>query len=296
MFQYYPGDIRSTKPKGLITLDQMLQAIHYPKNNVKQICEEIKKAGESNDKAEKDRLKRQLYFFTPCALFDNKRSYANIVNFTGLLLLDFDKLERDYAIEFKHALFDEYKFIIASWLSVSGHGVRAIVRIPQAKTTDEFKQYFEALKQEVGGYRGFDSAPKNPALPLFISHDPVLRRRNDAELWTKKYIPPQPVLTKVFYKHENYSDKIEEITRKAIAKIYDNGHPQLRAMAFALGGYIQNGHISQQDAIELINSCIDQNFYLSRKTKNSSFSMADTYKKTALTMIIKGQEKGLSPQ
>jgi len=289
-FQYYESDIKSTRPLGFVSLKYWINSMINPKQKFESIFLAISEASKSQNKAEKDKLKRELYYFTPCVIIKNQRKYINIERFTGLLTIDFDGLETDYAIEFKNALFNEYKFIICAWLSASKKGVRALIKIPIANDVYEFKQYFDAIEQELGIYKGFDKAPKNCVLPMFMSYDKDILFRKDFSTWTKKYIPNiKPIIQQYFI--NNDSSTVEKIIHSAINKISSNGHPQLRAVSFALGGYVSAEYISENDAIILINKCIDNNTYLSRRA--SGINMADVYKKTAKTMIIKGQTQKL---
>lgn len=286
-FQYYEANIKSVVPLGYISLDRWIQSMKYPKQKFKDIFKAIETA---QNKAEKNKLKERLYYFTPCVTIKKRRCYAEIDSFTGLLTVDFDNLEPDYAIEFKEALFNEYKFIICTWLSSSKRGVRALIKIPISKSIEEFKQYFGAIEKKLDVYRGFDTAPKNCVLPMFMSYDPDILYRDDYQTWTRKYIEPvKPVIKQ--YIIDDKSDSVSRIIYSAINKITDNGHPQLRAAAYSLGGYVGAGYISENDAKSLIDKCIESNSYLSRGS--GSFSMASTYKKTAHTMIEKGQQSPL---
>lgn len=286
-FNYYPANIKDTKPLGLVTLERFINSVKNPKPETKHIFEQIKLADLNNDQATKQKLKSKLFYFTPCVNISEKRDYKHITEFTGLLCLDFDKLTEDYAAEFKQALFEEYKFIIACWLSASKRGVRAFVKIPICKSIEEFKQYFMAIEFELGIYKGFDSAPKNCVLPLFMSYDPDILFRHDYSTWTKKYIPMQKPKSESYnFNDKDFSTHVGFIVKKAIDKIIDNGHPQLRAAAYALGGYVGAGHIKESEAIDLIDKLIISNAYLSQK--------ADIYKKTARTMISKGTQQPLN--
>lgn len=286
-FQYYPANIKSVEPIGEISVNQFINSMRNPKQKFKDIFKAIENA---QNKSEKNQLKEHLYYFTPCVKINKRRSYQNIESFTGLLAVDFDNLEQDYANEFKIALFNEYKFIICCWLSSSKRGVRALIKIPVANSIDEFKQFFAAIQNEFGIYRGFDVAPKNCVLPMFMSYDPEILYREDYHTWSRKYIEPvKPVVKQYIINDE--SDRVSKIIYSSISKITENGHPQLRAVAYALGGYVGAGYISEDDAFYLIERCIDSNSYLSRGS--GGFSMSPTYKKTAKTMITKGKQSPL---
>jgi hypothetical protein len=241
-------------------------------------------ADENKDVKLKQELKTKLYSFNPCIFIEGKRKYENIKHFTGLLMLDFDKMESsEYAQEFKEYLFNKNKFIISSWLSASKRGVRAVVKIPICSNVDEFKHYFNAIQIELGSYKGFDSAPKNCVLPLFISYDPEILIRTDYTIWNKKFIPIEkpPVIQ---YLVSDKTSSIEKIILGRINTITDSGHSILRATAYLLGGYVGAGYLDYHYSIQMINKMIDSHHYLSQK--------GYVYKKTSLTMINKGM---LSP-
>ena len=139
-------------------------------------------------------------------------------------------------------------------------------------------------------YEGFDPAPKNAILPLFYSHDPAILYREEPTTFTDTYTPPEPATPEYIppiteNPTRNRSWAISN-TEKAINKIIDNGHPQLRAVAYAMGGYVSAGYITEHEAIDTLNRLIESNSYLSQKPS--------VYKRTAKEMIRKGQSEPLT--
>lgn len=284
IFPYYDADITHHTPLGYVSLEYMLNAIKHPKKDIKHIFEQIMIADENKDAKLKHELKTKLFSFNPCVYIVGKRKYDNIKHFTGIMMLDFDKMESSqYAEEFKQYLFNTYPYIIASWLSASKRGVRAVVKIPVCSNKDEFKQYFGAIENELKIYKGFDPAPKNCVLPLFISYDPNILVRSDATIFNRKFIPIEKPPLKQYIITDKTS-VIQSIIDKRINAISDSGHTILRATAYLLGGYVSAGYCQQDWAIDLMNKLIDSHHYLRQK--------ASTYKKTSDTMIKKGM---LSP-
>lgn len=284
-FQYYDADIKNCKPIGFVSLDKFLKSISNPKEKTRLLFEKIQQAEQDKDFKSKAELKQQLYKFTPCVQVDKWRCYKNIVSFTGLLVLDFDHLEIQEAINFKQVFFDSCSFIVACWLSPSKHGIKALVKIPICKDIDEFKSYFLALENEIGTLKGFDKTVKNCVLDLFLSYDAELLQRADATIWNKQFFEPIKEVVNIPIHIDDKTDFIVKIIVNKINSITNEGHPILRAVSYSLGGYVGAGYISENDAVFLINRCIDVNNYLSQK--------ATTYKKTALTMIKKGTEQPL---
>jgi hypothetical protein len=278
-FNYYEADIKRSTPLGSVTLEYLINAIRTPKKDIRNVFEQIRIAEECKDMATKQALKSKLYSFTPCVFVNGPRKYANIQHWTGLLVLDFDHLETDVAVEFKEYLFSEYKCIITAWLSASRHGVRALVKIPVCTSVDEFKHYFAGIERHLNCYNGFDKAPKNCILPMFISYDSDIMHRTDAQTWSTKHIEIIPPAVKQYIVDDKTS-VIEKIIAKRINTITDTGHIILRATSYLLGGYVGANYIDYNDAISLINNLIDSQSYLSKKP--------DVYKTTAKQMVDKG--------
>jgi len=278
-FNYYEADIKRSTPLGSVTLEYLINAIRTPKKDIRNVFEDIRIAEENKDMAKKQALKSKLYSFTPCVYVNGPRKYSNIQHWTGLLVLDFDHLASDVAVEFKEYLFNEYKCIITAWLSASRHGVRALVKIPVCTSVDEFKQYYAGIERHLNCYNGFDTAPKNCILPMFISYDAEILHRNDAQTWSTKHIEiVRPAVKQ--YIVDDKTSVIEKIIAKRINTITDTGHIILRATSYLLGGYVGANYIDYNDAISLINNLIDSQSYLSKKP--------DVYKQTAKQMVDKG--------
>lgn len=280
IFNYYEANIKKSTPLGSVGIEYVLNSIKNPKKNIQHIFEQIRDAEERKDAKTKQELKSQLYSFTPCVFVNGARKYSNIVSFTGILILDFDHLETEYAISFKKALFEQYQFIIATWLSASQHGVRAMVKIPICKSVEEFKTRFAAIERDLGDYIGFDKAPKNCILPMFISYDKDLMYRKDATVYDKKFSPVErpPI---VQYIITDKTSAVEKIIYNKIQTITDSGHTILRAAAYLLGGYVGANYIEYDTALYSIEQMIDSHPYLRQK--------ASIYKKTAKQMIDKGR-------
>lgn len=280
LINYYAADIKKSTALGRVSLKYMLNSIKNPKKDIKHIFEQIRIAEVNKDQATKQQLKTKLYSFTPCVFVEGPRKYTNIKHFNGILVLDFDHLESpEYAEEFKQYIFENYKFIISTWLSASRHGVRALVKIPVCQSVDEFKLYFNAIEDKLCQYIGFDTAPKNCILPLFISYDENLLMRDDATTWQiKTHRITQPSIQQ--YIIDDKTPLVNKIIKNKIDVITGNGHPQLRAAAYLFGGYVGAGYTDYLDAENFIISQIYSNAYLSQK--------ASVYIQTAKTMLKKG--------
>ncbi len=284
-FHFYPARVNSKKPIGEVTLFEFLKANQNPNEQIKTIFAQIAQAEADGDNKRKAELKQEnLFYFTPCVWTDGQgRSYSNILSFTGLLVLDFDHIEN--ASEFKYYIFNSFPAVIAGWLSPSKKGCKFLVKIPVVNTTDEFKSYFYGIGLEMEKFKGFDGTGQNAILPLFLSYDPDLLFRDDAEVWTKRGkmlnafktsdLPAVPVTI-----GEGDQARVQKIIIALIDKIVSDGHPQVRSAGVTLGGYVASGYIGQAEAEAFINSLIQNNSYLRKGISG--------YQITAKTAISKG--------
>jgi hypothetical protein len=289
-FFYYPADVTIPKPIGKVTFEQFLKANKTPKGEIVSLFEQISAATNAGDSELKHKLKSKLYYFTPCVQTDgNGRCYANITSFTGLAILDFDKL--DDAPAFKQFLFNAMPSIVAAYMSPSKKGCKFVVKIPICKTTDEFKSYFYGLAYYLEKYEGFDPSTQNCILPLYLSIDPDLLYRENAETWTERgyKLDEFKVFTGEIEVLENISDKdksrVKTILTRSMEKIVDSGHFIVRSTALCAGGYVASGYYTQEEMENMIFEMIENNDYCKKNTRG--------YKQTAREMITKGMKSPL---
>jgi hypothetical protein len=282
-FQYYPATIKSVKPIGETTVEQFIMAIKYPRPKTVDIMNRIRTATEMGDAETKTKLKEQLYYITPSVYVNGYRNYDNILHFTGLMPLDFDKLpSKEYAEEMKRAFFNSVPHVICAWMSSSGKGFRCLLKIPQVQTVQEFQSHFMAAQMNWGQLTGFDIAPKNAVLPLFISIDYNILFRYDAVEFMEKFVPIKPKIEPVnYYQNANENRVIEYINYK-MSTITDAGHPIVRALSYYIGGLCGSGECNQTIAFAELENAIRNHPYTGVSSK------VNTYLKTAKTMFEKG--------
>ena len=274
-FQYYTGGVYKSKPLGFVSVEQFVLTHTNLSDKLKLIFERIASA---KNKKEKSKLKEQLPFYTPSAIFKELRRYSNLIEFTGLTQLDFDNVERSVAL--KDYLFKTYPQITCSYLSPSRKGVKALIRIPISKNLNEFREYYAGLIQEFEGIDGFDSSPKNAALPLFLSDDKDILYRNNPTVWSRKGKVKKDIdftnlnddiLKTQQFKDEGYGSAgyYERITKEIFIKKINNitgepGHPRLLSACLILGSRVGAGYVNYNDALALAEWEIKSNAYLQK--------------------------------
>lgn len=142
---------------------------HYV--NVSECLQRIKEGksaaivSEIRNKIDKERaneLKKNLPSICFSGKFDGSRKDASLIEHSGFIILDFDKLE--CPDETKKEVF-EHEFVEAVWISPSGTGVKALCRIADGS---KHKEHFQAL-QEV--FPEIDKSGINPSRVCYESHD-----------------------------------------------------------------------------------------------------------------------------
>lgn len=286
-FNYFPANIETIKPIGKVKLFDYLKAIKNPKPKIVALFKEIEKASLEGNKQLKDELKSKLYYFLPCVELNGEgRSYEHVTGFTGLMIVDLDNLEVEFAKEIKEYLFYTYPFVIASFLSASKKGVKLIISIPKVDSVDDFKALFYGLMAEWQYYKGMDFTPKNAVLANYLTYDKDLLYRLNATQWTKKGVQLDEF--KIF---EGEIEPLENVTnedivevkfvlRRMFENITDAGHNTVRSAGLVGGGFVASGYIGCDEMKDYLFELIENTPYLRPKIK--------TYKTTCIQMLNKG--------
>lgn len=285
-FYYYPANVKITRPVGRVTLEQFIEANRNPKESVRGVFKRIQVA----DEKEKQELKQQLFYFTPCIDTDGLgRSYSNITNFSTLCVLEFDKIP-EFAPQLRDWIFDNFKSCICSYLSPSGKGVKTIWKIEKVNNVDSFKSYFYGLSYKFSKILGYDGSSQNPSLPLYLSWDKDLKYRpyDEAETWTVR-----GGKINEFKPFTGTVEILEEIDEKDLERIYraidqtfykiereQTAHFLLRNLALWIGGLCGYGYLTTDEAYGYICDKIDETTYC---LKNR-----DGYRTTVNDFLLKG--------
>jgi len=168
---YKPTEVKT------ITLNQAL--LRIIKGNSKEKVNRYVKTGE-------EKIKKSL----PAVLFNGEFSAAfnkDLVKGSGCAILDFDDVEQIGKLQDSLA---KVGYIICSWVSVSGKGVKALARIPEVSNNSEYRAIIGALTNDLSslGVSDLDES-KDVRRLCFESSDPDLRAYRkfaDAEVFKGK--------------------------------------------------------------------------------------------------------------
>lgn len=126
-------------------------------------------------------IKGSLSAVTFCGTFITRKK-DKLKQGSGLAILDFDKVEN--LLEYKEKL-KINPLIFACWISPSGNGLKALVRITVIKNDDDYKFIFKQLKDL---FPDLDDSGKDISRLCFESYDPDIY----INLESKLFIPIYP--------------------------------------------------------------------------------------------------------
>jgi hypothetical protein len=112
----------------------------------------------------------------------SRRAAKNIINHSGFACLDFDDLPSfDDAVCLRDSLQDN-EYIYSAFISPSGNGVKAIVKIPPE--IENHKKYYEALCETFDSF--LDVKTKDVSRVCYESYDPDLFINENSKVWALK--------------------------------------------------------------------------------------------------------------
>jgi hypothetical protein len=144
----------------------------------KDLVKEIRK---ENDKTRINQLKQELPAICFSGTF-NKRNDSAIMEHSGFICLDFDgyKKNKDLLEEKERISKDKHTYSV--FISPSGNGLKAIVKIPQE--IDNHKNYFNSLESHFSSEH-FDKTSKNISRVCYESYDPLIYINPNSSVWSK---------------------------------------------------------------------------------------------------------------
>tara|TARA_R100000951_G_scaffold116724_1_gene130157 strand:- start:5909 stop:7786 length:1878 start_codon:yes stop_codon:yes gene_type:complete len=165
------ANIKETKKPFFVTVERLLGRIRG--GSSKELIKRIRSE-------ENKEIRNQYKSLLPSALFSGtfkQRNNNSLMDHSGLICLDFDDIDwQKKKDELKN---DPY--IFACWVSPSGNGLKALVRIP----TDNHKASFLALAEK---YKGIDEACKDVARVCYESYDPDIYINRESKVYEKQIV------------------------------------------------------------------------------------------------------------
>lgn len=135
----------------------------------------------------------------------SRRSAKNCVKHSGFACLDFDDV--DDAVCLRDSLQDN-EFIYSAFISPSGNGVKAIVKIPA--DINDHKKYYEALCETFDSH--LDTKTKDISRVCYESYDPDLFINEKSKVWALKKEFTEVTVKNNYPKHFQITDTNKKVT------------------------------------------------------------------------------------
>ena len=125
-------------------------------------------------------LKKKL----PCICFSGEftnRNAKGLINHSGLMVLDFDKMKpKEVAIS--NFTLQENKHIVSTFISPSGNGIKALLRVPNTLNKETHSQHYASFIEEFK-LHNIDSSGSDVARTCFESFDENVYINSKAEVY-----------------------------------------------------------------------------------------------------------------
>lgn len=224
-----------------ITIDKAIERIKVgvSKDNVLQVQQAI-------DKDRANELKKHLPSVCFSGIFESERENDKLKKHSGYLILDFDGIEKPK--EYRDGL-KQHEYIYSAWISPSGNGVKALVKIAEPKKHIE---HFQALQDIFS----IDKSGVNVARVCYESYDP--------EIWVNKDCKPFAKLKK----QERIVEKVKkenniEVFNNILKWLSNKGNAfvtgERNVFIFKLAGACCRFGIDEEDCFNLCNMSILMN-------------------------------------
>ena len=191
-----------SKEPHYITVEQALVRIKDGKSRVK--VEGIRQA---LDKERANELKKNLPSICFSGKFSANRQDVDLIEHSTYIVLDFDEVND--VTDFKGNL-QQYPYFKAIWISPSGKGVKALVKVKDGK---KHRQHFEALKKD---FPEVDKSGINPSRVCYESYDPEIVINETCDTYTDIF-EPKEVLTVVASQNETFNNILKWLSNKGDA-------------------------------------------------------------------------------
>ena len=120
----------------------------------------------------------------PCICFSGEftnRNAKGLINHSGLMVLDFDKM-KPKEVALSNLTLQQNKHIVSTFISPSGNGIKAIVRVPNTLDANTHPKYYKSFVDEFK-YSNIDSSGSDIARICFESFDEDVYINSEAEVY-----------------------------------------------------------------------------------------------------------------
>ncbi len=206
-----------------------------------------------------DKLKKELPSITISGTFPSgERKKEKLIQHSGLLQIDVDKLSLDQVPLVKDQLAQD-PHIEATFVSPTGTGVKAVMRIPVCLDNEEHRQTFLAAENYLfQKYQvKIDPSTKDVSRVMFVSYDKDLVFNNNTEELDIAHWLPERKKSSMTSKQSTvqqgqaYAQKVlESSCQKIGAAAIGERHNTRIKQAYLVGGYVAGGYLESSAALK----------------------------------------------
>ena len=220
------------KTPNYIPVEKALERIRIGKSK-----EKIDEIRTQLDKERSNKLKQNL----PSVCFSGKfqeRTDIGLINHSNLICLDFDNLED---VNNEKSLLCANEFIYACWISPSGNGLKALIKIADGK---KHREHFQALKEL---FPEIDNSGINESRVCYESYDPEIYIAEKPSVFRKINAIEQQTT----YERSNYAESFQKLLKWQINKGNAFATGERNIFLFKLAGACCRFGIGESDTISL---------------------------------------------
>lgn len=234
----YPKVYNTQEEPRYISLQTALKRIQEGGKNIERI-----QAIRAGDKSEKKEL--------PIVLFSGvfkKRNDEGIIDHSSYIVTDFDHVD----VEHVKALLCMDEYVYAVWVSPSGDGLKALIKISHP---ERHRDHFRALQVYFDKSYGLEVDPSgiNESRACFESYDPEICIDEDAKTFTAFQSEIQEQQEVVIQEGE-YTDYMKLNLAARMVRNAPEGqrHNTLLRASILCGGYISAGRMEEDEAVRVL--------------------------------------------
>jgi len=142
------------------------------------------------DKPKRDLIKGSLSAVTFCGTF-TRRAKTGLKEASGLAIIDFDKLKSFDDVKLLKDKLSKDPYIFSAWVSPSGNGLKALVKIPIVTDNEDYNRRYKAIYNNYKwvndefGENTIDTSGQDVSRLCFESYDADLYVNDDSLEWTE---------------------------------------------------------------------------------------------------------------
>lgn len=178
------------------------------------------------------------------------RTDEGIIDHSSLIVIDFDHVD----VEHVKALLCMDDYVYACWISPSGDGLKALVKVSHP---ERHRDHFRALQSYFDKTYGLevDSSGVNESRACFESYDPEMCWKDTCNQFTAFKSEESETQQTVVIREGDHTDymKLNLAARMVRNAVDGDRHHSLLRAAILCGGYIAVGRMEEEEVVRVLN-------------------------------------------